>query len=370
MQRCSRCLMDDISDTSIKFDRDGFCNYCTYALRRMDTVYFPNEEGKRRLSQMIDMLKKNGKSKDFDCLMGISGGLDSAYLAYLASIKWGLRIIAFHIDDGFNSAIAEKNIERLCNKCNIDLIINTVDRTQFNDLTRAFILADLPGICVPQDNIIESFLYDNAKKYKINYFLSGSNFALESILQRFPAINQFDAYHIKAVSKEFGSQGLDKLPLISIFDKYVKAKVINRLHILRPLDFIDYKKKSAIQELHNFCGFDYYGGKHYESILTHFAQVYYLPEKFKVDKRTSHLSSLIVSGQLSREEALNELSQPLISKTNLDEIINFVLDQLHFDRGDFENIMKRPPRSHFDYPYSKLNNYASLARKFRKFLLE
>lgn len=367
VNRCTRCVMDTTSDSTIHFDSEGKCNYCTYALGRMDSVYFPNEEGERRLQMMISKIKEDGKGKKYDCLMGISGGLDSAYLAYLGH-KWGLRILAFHIDDGFNSEIAIQNVQKLCEKCQIELKIEKPDTEQFNDITRSFILAGLSGICIPQDNLILSYLYKTAKENNLKYFLSGTNFSLESILQRGEAINAADGYHIKNISRLFGKKGGDKLPLVTLFNRYVKIKYFQKLQVLRPLDMIDYNKNRAIQELHDFCGFNYYGGKHYESLLTHFAQVYYMPTKFKIDKRTSHLSSLIVSGQMTRDEAMKEMEKPLYNPVLLEKEIQVILEKLELTREEFDRVMAESPKHHSDYPNSFLNNFGSIARKLRRYL--
>lgn len=367
IQRCNRCVMDNVSDKTIHFDNKGYCNYCTYAMSRMKDVYFPNNEGHQKLEIMLHKIKTLGKNKAYDCLMGISGGLDSAYLAYLG-YKWGLRILAFHIDDGFNSEIATQNVKKLCQKCHIDLKVVYPDQEQFNDVTRAFMLASLPGVCIPQDNLILSYLYKTAKEYNLNYFLSGSNFSLESILQRGEAINAADGFHIKAISKQFGISGVDKLPIISLFERYVKIKYFQRLQVVRPLDLIKYDKTRAIDELKEFCDFNYYGGKHYENILTHFAQVYYMPKKFGIDKRTSHLSSLIVSGQMTRDEALLELEKPLYDSSFFQKEYEVILNKLHFSEEKFQQIMALPPKHHADYPNSRLNNFADVARKFRKYL--
>lgn len=365
--RCKRCVMDNTSDPTISFDSEGNCNYCTYALERMNDVYFPNDIGQKKLEAMISKIKKDGVGKKYDCLMGISGGLDSAYLAYLG-YKWGLRILAFHIDDGFNSNVATQNVEKLCEKCHITLNVEYPDKEQFCDVTRAFMLAGLPGICVPQDNIILSYLYKNAKENNIKYFLSGTNFSLESILQRGEAINAADGYHIKSISKLYGNKGVEKLLLVTLFERYVKIRYSQKLHVLRPLDLLNYNKEKAIKELKEFCDFDYYGGKHYENILTHFAQVYYMPKKFKIDKRTSHLSSLIISGQITREEAMKELEKPLYAHLPFTEELRIILKKLNLTEAELDKIMSETPKHHSDYPNSFFNNFGSFARKLRKYL--
>lgn len=365
-QRCSTCVMDNNGDNNIYFDSQGVCNYCKYAIKRKDSIYFPNEIGQRRLSKMLIALKKEGKGKAYDCIMGLSGGLDSSYLAYLGH-KWNLRILAFHIDDGFNSRIASRNLKLLCEKCGISLIIEKPDKKQFNDITKAFIKAGLPGICNTQDNIITSYLLKNAKKHGVKYFLSGSNFSTESILQRVDS-NAADGYHIRIISDLYGELGVDKLPVISLFETYIKSKYIQKIKVLRPLDNIEYNKKKAIEELREFCGFEYYGEKHYENVLTHFAQVYYLPQKFNLDKRKSHLSSLIISKQLTREEALEELNKPLYDQTKIQEEVEFILKKLKMSKIEFENIMLESPRNHKDYPNSLFMKFAGMARKFRSIL--
>ena len=183
-KRCTRCVMDNSSDTTITFDENGHCNYCTSALGEINTTtYFPGEEGERRLSDMIAKIKEENKDKAYDCMMGISGGLDSSYLAYLG-YKWGLRILAVHIDDGYDTEISKSNIEKLCRAAHIELRTVKPDPKQFNALTLAYMKAGVPDLAVPQDNILFAFLYDLVTKEKLKYFLSGGNFALESILQQ------------------------------------------------------------------------------------------------------------------------------------------------------------------------------------------
>lgn len=362
--------MDNKSDTSITFNEKGYCSYCTYALERMPNVYFPNEIGRNRLEELISKIKQDGRNKKYDCIMGLSGGLDSSYLAYIG-YKMGLKILAFHIDDGFNTTIATENIVNLCKKCNIDLVIEKPDQKQFNDITLSFFKASLPGVCNPQDNIIISYLNKNASKYKIKYFLSGANFALESILERSNAINAADGFHIKAINKIFGTEKIDKLPLVSLFQTYFKDKYVRRIKFIKPLDLIDYNKNRAISELNEFCGFNYYGGKHYENILTRFIQCYYLPEKFMVDKRKSHLSSLIISNQLTRDEAIREMNKPIYENQELLESdFSFLLNKLNIDKEYFNELIARPVNSHYNYPYSFLNRFEKFARKYRQYLVD
>ena len=377
-QRCNRCIMDNVSDANIRFDRDGNCNYCTAALAAKPYRYFPNVEGEEKLHQLLTVLKNAGRGKEFDCLMGISGGLDSAYLAYLGAAKWGLRILAVHIDDGFDTELAKKNVKDLVEKANITLVTIRPDEEQFLDLNRSFLYAEVPNLAIPQDNVLFAALYDFARKKKIKYFLSGQNFSLESILQSGNTHSAYDLVHIKAIHELFGTKPINKLPLISWQRRMMDNRILH-LKTITPLDYIDYNKERAIKELHDFSGFTYYEAKHLENILTKVVQLVWFKEKFKVDKRTSHLSSLIVSGQLSRDEALRLYAQPAYDKEQMEKDIAFVLDKLQIPREEFDRILQSPPKQHTDYRTSyfldiltnpnKLLLLRKLKRLLRKFLI-
>jgi N-acetyl sugar amidotransferase len=367
---CSRCVMDNVSDDTITFEADGTCNYCNYSLNRMNDVYFPNDIGKEKIHAMVELLKEKGKDKEYDCLMGLSGGLDSAYLAYLGAKHWGLRILAVHADDGFDTVIAKQNIENLCGMFDIKLIIDKPDVTEYTDLLKAFIRSGVPSIALPQDNVLQACLKINALKYKLKFYLSGANFSLESTLQRGNGHIAADSAHIRDIHRKHGEFPLSTLPLINIFDRYLCQKYINRIKTLRPLDYIEYNRERAIEELAVNAGFNYYGGKHYESIFTKFVQVYYLPNKFGIDKRKSHFSSLIVSGQMNREEALLALAEPLYDEEQMERDINLILSKLAMDRSEFDTIMKEPGKSHDEYKTSFFIKYASIARRFRMVLGE
>lgn len=352
-QRCTRCVMDNASDDTIFFDEEGICNYCTQAYLKKKTTYFPNEEGERRLNEIIKNIKQRNEGKEYDCVMGISGGLDSSYLAYLGTAKWGLRILAVHIDDGFDTEISKTNISKLVKATNIDLKIIKPDEEQYCALIKAYMLAGVPNLAVPQDNILFAFLYDVVKKNGIKFFLSGGNFALESILQHGNTYNAMDTMNIRAINKKFGTKPINNLKFISSYRKYFDMKFAG-LQTFRLLDLIDYNRDRAFEELKAYCGFEYYGRKHLENILTAFVQLYWLPQKFGVDKRTSHLSSMIVSGQMTREEALKELSEPLYDKKMMDEYIDVIKEKLHFSDDEFKQVMKAVIHQHNDYDVDRL----------------
>lgn len=359
--------MDDSNDSTIHFNKEGICNYCTEAMESYKTVYFPNSEGQSKISALISALKREGKGKQYDCLMGISGGLDSTYLAYLGH-KWGLRILGIHIDDGFDTEIAQNNIRKLCNACGIDLKIVKPDAEQFNDLTRAYFLAEVPNVAAPQDNILFAYLYHYAKKYKVHSFLSGGNFALECILKQDKnPVNVYDMSNIRDIHKQYGRKPIDKLLFLSNY-KRVIDRYIYGIKSIRPLNYIDYNKKRALKELKEFCDYDYYEMKHCENYLTKIIQLYWLVEKFNVDKRTSHLSSMIVSGQMTREDALEELSLPVYNKSSMDKDIDFVISKLDISRQEFDNLINQPGKSHTDYKTSML--YRVIRKNFKKVLIK
>ena len=353
MQVCNRCVMSDESDLTITFDEQGVCNYCTNALKEINTTtYFPGEAGKEKLNLMLRKIKVDGKGKKYDCIMGISGGLDSSYLAYLGH-TWGLRVLAVHIDDGFDTEISKSNIRKLMDKCNFEYKVITPDPIQYNALTKAYMKAGVPNLAIPQDNILFAFLYDEVRRNKIKYFLSGGNFALECILQQGNTYNAMDVVNIKDIHKKFGSEPIDKLKFISSYRKYFDMKVTH-LSTLRPLNYIDYNRCRAFKELHDFCGFEYYGRKHLENILTAFVQLYWLPKKFGVDKRTSHLSSMIVSSQMSRDEALKELAEPIYDEAMMEGYISTIKEKLNISDKEYETIMSAPTHQHEEYHTERL----------------
>lgn len=348
IKRCTRCIMDNASDPTITFDEQGNCNYCTDAINESGNVYFPNEEGEKRLQKLLMQIKKTAKGEKYDCIMGLSGGLDSSYLAYWVYKNWRLRILAVHIDDGYDTDISKSNLKNLIAATGFDYEVIRPDPVQFNALTLAFMRAGVPNIAIPQDNVLFAFLYKRMKENNIKYFLSGGNFALECILQRGNSYKTSDVVNISDINKKFGTQPINKLEFISTIQKKFNEKLLG-IKTPQPLDYIDYNRARAFKELQDFCGFEYYGRKHLESILTAFTQLYWFPKKFGVDKRTSHLSSMIVSGQITREEALREYSEPLYNEKQLNEYIDFVKEHMEISDSELEKIMEAPIHMHEEY---------------------
>lgn len=350
-KQCICCIMDNIGDNTIKFDEKGQCDYCYSALKNKKLIYFPNEIGKDKLKTLIERLKNENKNKPYDCIMGISGGLDSSYLAYLGSVKWGLRILAVHVDDGFDTEISTRNIERISKFPNFDLKIIKPDAEQFSDLTKAYMKAGVPNLATPQDNVLFASLYDFMRKNKIRTFLSGGNFALECILVRGNTHHAYDLRNLMYIHKKFGTKPINKLHLMSQLRRDIDNHLL-KIESLRPLNLIDYNMKKAWAELSDYCGFEYYGGKHLENYLTKFIQQYWFYHKFNVDKRKSHLSSMIISDQLSRDEALELYKKPLYDEEDMKNTIDLVLKKLNMNNDEFESLLNAPSHQHSDYPTS------------------
>lgn len=369
-KQCTRCVMDNIGDATIKFDDNGVCSYCSDALKAKSIVYRPNDIGKNYLERVFENLKRQRKGYKYDCMLGLSGGLDSSYAAYIAH-TYGLRMLAVHIDDGLDAPVTTDNVKKICDAYGIDLVVESPDPSSFGDLTCAFIRAGVPNIAIPQDNVLFACLYKYAKDNQIDCFLNGSNFALESILQKGNTYDASDKRHILAIWRRFGQmKDYTKLPLMSVFEKRVFYGYIHKIQTIKPLNYVEYNAKKAFNTLHETSGFEYYGDKHCESIFTKIMQRYYLPQKFNVDKRKSHYSSMIISGQMTREEALKRLEEPLYTPNELRIDLDFVLSRIGMSANEFNEIMMSvPSHDHLEYPISFINKTVKTLLALRKNLL-
>ena len=369
-QICNRCVMDTI-DPLIKFDDKGYCNHCNTAIKNIEKFWFRGEDGKARLSQLFNRIKSENLNNKYDCIIGLSGGIDSSYLAYLAS-QYRLRMLAVHVDAGFNSAIAESNIKNLSKKLNIDLVIEKVDVDAMMDLQRAYFLAGVPNEDIPQDHAFFTTLYSYAEKNHIKYVINGFNLATESILPTAWVHDAYDTRNIKDIHRNFGSKPLKNYKLMSFFKWYIEYRLFNKLVILKPLNYINYNKEDAIKILEKEVEWQYYGGKHYESRFTKLYQAYILPVKFGYDKRKAHLSSLIVAGQITREQALKELDKPLYDPQELEEDIQYFINKIGITRKKFDEVMSQPPRSHEDFKTNTaiVNVFRSIYSSYNKLRIQ
>lgn len=364
---CSRCVMDTNGDPDITFDENGYCNYCTEAIDLLEQE--KEQVNEQKLEALFNKIKQDCKDDPYDCLVGVSGGLDSSYIIYLGH-KYGLRMLGLHIDDGLDTETAKKNVRNLCEKAQVDLVNISPDPEQYRDLLLSFFKASVPDLAIPQDNLILSALTDAVKKYKLKYLLHGYNLSMESILQSGNGYTASDSVHIRAIQKQFSGKPINKLRLTNTFETSVLKRLRKDVIQVYPLNMIDYRFEQVLSELQEFCGYDYYGGKHHESVLCRFMQCWYLPVKFGVDKRKSHLSSMIVSGQMTREAALEQLKHSGYASQELEEYDrNTLAEFMGISREEFDAIVNLPPRSHDEYPKSFLSSkLIPFLLKYRKFL--
>lgn len=345
---CTRCVMDT-SDPEIAFDAAGVCNHC----RTFDTVLSPRwkrgPEGEAQLRAQIAAIKRDKARQDYDCIIGLSGGVDSSYLAVKA-VEYGLRPLVVHVDAGWNSELAVQNIERLVKALNLDLHTIVIEWEDVRDLQLAFLRSGVPNQDVPQDHAFFAALYRFAIQHGVQWVMSGGNLASESILPPAWGYDAMDARQLRAIHTRFGTRPLKHFPVVSLGELYFYYPFVRRMRVLRPLDFLPYNKLHAKTFLAERYGWRDYGAKHYESIWTKFFQGYYLPTRFGYDKRRAHLSSLIVAGQMTRDEALAELAREHYPVEELRRDRAFVAKKLGLTEAQLEELMRAPLRTHRDYP--------------------
>lgn len=355
-QICTRCIMDT-TDPEIIFNEDGVCNHC----REFDEItskrWFPNAKGAKKLETIYEKMKKENAKKDYDCILGLSGGVDSSYLA-LKLYEAGIRPLVVHVDGGWNSELAVSNIESLINYCGWHLHTIVIDWKEMKDLQLAYLKSAIANQDVPQDHAFFASLYHFATKYGVNYVISGGNLATESIFPSSWHWSAMDADNLHAINKKFGTKKLNNYKTIGFYQLYFYYPFIKRMKTIRPLNFMPYIKSEALQELKEKVGYKEYDRKHGESIFTKFFQNYWLPMKFGYDKRKPHLSSLIVSGQLTRQEALKELEKPLYDEKELKEDKEYIAKKLGVSDMEFENILQMPSHDYSDF--------ANMAEKYNK----
>ena len=342
---CTRCVMDT-TDPDIVFDENGVCNHCHTYDRMVREYVVDGEEGLRHLEQTAQKIRKDGQGKKYDCVIGVSGGVDSTYVAYHVK-KLGLRPLAVHLDNGWDSELAVKNIEETLKRLGIDLYTEVLDWEEFKDIQISFLKASTPDSEIPTDHAINALLGNLAQKIGVKYVIIGSNVRTEMHLPRAWSQGHLDWKYIREIQKRFGTQPFRTFPHIGFFTYYLRMLTQKRVEILNCLG---YNKKEALRVLREELGWRYYGGKHYESIYTRFYQGYILPEKFGFDKRRSHLSSLVCSGEVTREQALEELKVPTYAPSMQEEDREYVVKKLGLTDAEFAAIMSAPRKSYWDYP--------------------
>ncbi len=346
--RCVRCVMDT-TDPDIVFDAQGICHHCHEHDRRVRTKVLSGDEGRRALAEIVATIKRDGRGRRYDCIIGVSGGVDSTYVAWLVK-DLGLRPLAVHLDNGWNSELAVKNIENVLARLGIDLHTHVIDWQEFRDLQLAFLRASTPDSEIPSDHAIFSLLYQQAKRQRVRWVVSGINVRTETHLPQAWSQGHRDWRYIRSVHRRFGSVRLRSFPHRGLArDAWYRMTV----KWLDALDYVDYVKRDAMALLQDKLGWRYYGGKHYESIYTRFYQGYILPRKFGYDKRKCHLSSLVCAGQMTRDEALAELAQETYPPELQREDLAYVCGKFGLSEAEFAAIMDLPRKRFEDYPSSR-----------------
>ena len=348
---CSRCIMDTTSDPNLVLDENGVCNYCHEYDKQFEEYSHFRDNGEQKLAELISQIKNECKNDEYDCALGISGGVDSSYLLYLCH-KFGLRVLAIHVDAGWNSEIAVQNIEKICTKLGYDLQTVVIDWPTIKELQRAYMFSGLGNQDVPQDHCFLAAVMQYCKKYRIKYILNGWNLATEGILSHAYQQSPGDWINIKAVYKQCGRGkiSLRKYPHTNFWTQYISYEYFYPVKEIRPLLYIDYSKKDAIALLEKEFGWKYYGGKHFESRFTKFFQEVYLPKKYGWEKRRDHISSLIVGGEMTRDEGLAEMQIPTSTPEQLAEETEYVLKKLDISEEEWKCILSAPNKTVDDYP--------------------
>jgi N-acetyl sugar amidotransferase len=344
--QCSRCVMDTTAD-EITFDSNGVCNFCTELVNNSSKLRIGNEfQRSNELSKLVEKIKKDGFGKPYDCIIGVSGGVDSSW-ALVEAIKLGLRPLAVHMDNGWNSELAQNNISNLIQMLGVDLYTHVIDWEEYRALMQGFFDADVIDVELLYDNAMLAVNYQIAKKYNLKFILSGSNQASEGM--RMPANwNWFklDKSNIFDIAKKKAKIKPTTFPSIGVLD-YLYYRYIKGVQWVPFLDYIEYNKSNAMTLLMEKYGYKKYPYKHYESIFTRFYQGYLLPKKFNVDKRKLHFSSLIISGQMSRHEAMDGLNEPAhISEASVNEDIKYFLKKMKWSQNHLDLYLHRPAKSH------------------------
>ena len=349
-RQCSVSVMDTIADPDIRFDENGISNYFFEYQTQEKKEVLKGEAGKQKFDELVNLIKRKGQSSKYDCITGVSGGVDSTYLALMAK-RAGLRPLIVHFDNGWNSELAVANIKNIISRLDFDLYTLVVDWEEFKDIQLAYLKASVVDIEAITDHAIIGTLYKLAIENNIPYILSGSNVVTEATLPKSWVYNKTDHINLRSIHQKFGTLPLQTFPLFN--SRLKKMASIKKIQTLSLLNYLPYNKDEVKKEIAAELGWRDYGGKHYESIFTRFYQGYILPEKFRIDKRKAHLSNLIFSGQITKETALAELNTPPYDNNQLQQDYEFVLKKLGLSPDEFDHIMKTPRREHKEFDFEK-----------------
>lgn len=351
-QVCTNCVMDT-TDPEIKFDENGRCDFCDNYYNSILPNWHTDEVGVKELRNIAGKIKKDGKGKKYDCIIGLSGGVDSSYLAYIAKVKLGLRPLMLSIDTGWNLNVANENVNKLIEVLDLDLETITVDWEEMKDLQVAFFKSQVPYQDTPQDHAIFAGLYNYAAKHGIKYVLTGGNYSTEGVKppQEWTYLN--DIKMIKDIHKKYGKRQLKTFPLCGMFKYRIFYRYFKGVKVIHPLNMVHYNKDEVIDLLEEKIGWQQYANKHYENIFTRFFEGYWLPKKFGYDKRKTYFSSLILSGQMTREEALVKLAEQPYDEEIAMQDLEYIVKKLGMNKEEFIELMNGPNKTFRDYKNSE-----------------
>ena len=346
---CTNCVMDT-TDSVITFDEDGVCDHCRDFEQNVKPNWHTDKRGRDQLAAICNQVRVAGKGHDFDCILGLSGGLDSSYMLHLLVKEFGLRPLVFHVDGGWNSDLAINNIQMLVEKLDLDLFTEVIDWEDMRDFQLAFFKSGLPMIDIPQDHAFIATLYKFANQFGVKYIMNGGNISTECVRNPLDWLYYgTDMLLINDIRKQFCTRPLANYPFSSIFFHKLYLRYIRRIRLVRPLNYMPYSKDLAINTLQNEYGWRAYPQKHFESRFTKFFEGYWLPTRFGYDTRKVQFSSLILTGQMTRDEALGKLKVSAYDPNTIDDEFNYIAKKLGISVDDLRRYHTMPLKSHRDY---------------------
>ncbi len=349
---CANCIMDT-TDSNITFDTRGWCDYCNNFYKNILPNWHPDAVGERLMQDYAERIRRDGKGREHDCLIGISGGVDSSYVTYLAKERYGLKPLLVHVDAGWNSQQAVNNVEKLVDALALDLHTEVIDWLEMQDLQLAFFKAQVPHLDTPQDHAFFAGLYNFAAKHRFKYILTGANYSTECVREPLEwHYHASDLRQIRDIHGRFGLHPLTSFPTADIFTYRLYYRYVKGVRVVKPLNCVPYIKEEAMQLLVDRFGWQRYAHKHYESRFTRFYEGYWLPTKFGYDKRRAHFSSLILTRQLARDEALRKIAEPAYDAATIAQDFEYVATKLDIGVADLQVLMAGPNRTYRDYANS------------------